>query len=101
MASHRQGGSKARRSRVFGAGTAVSAFLTFGMAPLAATPTAHADIEDVWVDLFGPDLGTAVADLSADWGDQAAWAVVFDPGVGRRSSTAWVSRPCGMQSWLI
>src|SRR5690349_10737266 len=79
MARHRQGGFKVRRNRVFGAGTAVGAFLAFGLGPLAAAP-ARADFEDVLIDLLGADLGNAVADLGANWGDQAAWAVVFDPG---------------------
>ncbi|MGB3520856.1 MAG: PGRS repeat-containing protein, partial [Mycobacterium sp.] len=80
MSRYRQSGFKGRRrsSRALGSGTAVSAFLAFGLGPLAAAPTAQADIEDVWVDLFGQDLGTAVADLSANWGDQAAWGVVLD-----------------------
>ena len=48
------------------------------LSQLAVTPVAHADIEDVLVDLFGQGLGDAVADLGANWGDQAAWAVVLD-----------------------
>lgn len=81
MSRHRRSGQKIHRSnRVFGAGTAVSAFLAFGLGPWAAAPPAHADFDDVLVDLLGADLGNAVADLGANWGDQAAWAVVLDPG---------------------
>lgn len=77
---HQSWSGSRRGSRFFGAGTAVGTFLAFGMGPLAAAPAAHADIDDVLVDLFGQDLGDAFAGLGADWGDQDAWTVVLDPG---------------------
>ncbi|OBY29185.1 hypothetical protein ACT18_24435, partial [Mycolicibacter kumamotonensis] len=61
-----------------GAGSAVGAFLAFGMAPTAVAP-AHADFDDVLIDLLGQDLGDAVAGLGANLGDQGAWEVVLDP----------------------
>ncbi|WP_264074088.1 hypothetical protein, partial [Mycolicibacter minnesotensis] len=53
-----------RGGRVAAAGSAVGAFLTFGMSPLSAAPAAHADELDWVVDLLGADLATAFADLS-------------------------------------
>ena len=80
VSRRRQTGSKGRRSsRMLGAGSAVGAFLAFGMAPLAAAPAANADIDDALVDLFGQGLGDAVANLGANFGDQDAWEVVLDP----------------------
>ncbi|WP_342713774.1 PGRS repeat-containing protein, partial [Mycolicibacter sinensis] len=80
MSRHRHSGSKGRRSsRVLGAGSAVGAFLAFGMAPLGAAPAAHADFDDVLIDLLGQDLGDAVAGLGTNLGDQGAWEVVLDP----------------------
>ncbi|WP_264079881.1 hypothetical protein, partial [Mycolicibacter hiberniae] len=54
------GAEARRRSRsVAAAGSAVGAFLTFGMAPLSAAPAAHADEFDWVVDLLGDDLAGA------------------------------------------
>ncbi|WP_420110008.1 PGRS repeat-containing protein, partial [Mycolicibacter arupensis] len=79
MSRHRRSGfTNTRSSRIFGAGTAVSAFLAFGMVP-ATAPAAHADVEDVWIDLFGEGLWDAIAGVGANWGDQDAWTVVLDP----------------------
>lgn len=49
-------GTKARqrRTRAIGAGTAVGAFLAFGMTPLAPAPQAHADDFGWLLDLFEP-----------------------------------------------
>ncbi|WP_343575930.1 hypothetical protein, partial [Mycobacterium sp.] len=42
--------AKNRRRRLLGAGTTASAFLAFGMTPLASSPAAHADAFDVIID---------------------------------------------------
>ncbi|RAU90320.1 hypothetical protein DQP56_23310, partial [Mycolicibacter senuensis] len=63
---------------MIGAGSAVGAFLAFGMAPVTTAP-AHADFDDVLIELFGEGLGDALTTLSADWADQDAWQLVLDP----------------------
>ncbi|MGB3334277.1 MAG: hypothetical protein WBA79_15855, partial [Mycobacterium sp.] len=63
-----------RRKRIAGAGTAVGAFLAFGMTPLSVTPSAHADELDWVSDLFGQSLGDAFATL----GDASSWQTIFD-----------------------
>ncbi len=63
---------------MFGAGTAIGAFLAFGMSPLGVQ-SAHADFDDVLIELFGEGLGDALTTLSADWADQDAWQLVLDP----------------------
>ncbi|MGH3564020.1 MAG: PGRS repeat-containing protein, partial [Mycobacterium sp.] len=45
-----------RRNRVAGAASAVGAFLTFGMSPLATAPPARADELDWLIDLLDPSL---------------------------------------------
>jgi endoglycosylceramidase len=60
------------RHRALGAGTAIGAFLAFGMTPLTAVPTAHADAFDVG-DLIGDLLGgTGDATVGADDAGDAA-----------------------------
>jgi hypothetical protein len=81
--------AKARR-RVVGAGTAIGAFLAFGMTPLATAPNAHADFD--FVDMIDSFLGDAadtgsgggsafdLGDLggSSDFGAQIATAFQTD-----------------------
>ena len=62
-----------RRRRMVGWGTSAGAVMAFGLGPLGAAPSAHADIEDVIIDPiisaisgFDPSLG---ADLSTVMGD--------------------------------
>lgn len=63
-----------RRKRIAGAGSAVGAFLAFGMSPLAAAPPAHADELDWVSDLLGQNLTDAFTTL----GDTASWQTIFD-----------------------
>src|SRR5690625_4579498 len=67
--NRRQRSAKSRRrSRVIGAGSAVGAFLAFGLSPLAGAP-AHADLDDLF-DIISADLfGTAADDISFFSGD--------------------------------
>lgn len=63
--AERNGGSGKRgRDRTVGAAASVGAFLAFGMAPLAAAPTAGADFDDLVSDLFDP---SAWGNLSGDF----------------------------------
>ncbi|WP_046302382.1 hypothetical protein, partial [Mycobacterium sp. UM_Kg27] len=70
------GGVRSRGGRVAAAGSAVGAFLTFGMSPLAAAPVAQADELDWVVDLLGADLAGAFGDLS----QASSWETLFDQG---------------------
>jgi hypothetical protein len=42
------------RRQVVALGASAGAFLAFGLTPLAGTPAAHADFEDLLVDLLNP-----------------------------------------------
>ncbi|MCV7382325.1 cellulase family glycosylhydrolase [Mycolicibacter longobardus] len=64
--------STKRNRRVVGLGTAVGAFLAFGVTPLAAAPTASAEGFD---DVFDLALAPFV-DATTGWTD---WAAVFNP----------------------
>ncbi|TXH10575.1 MAG: hypothetical protein E6R04_04985, partial [Spirochaetes bacterium] len=77
MARHRQ--DRGRSKRVLGAGSAVGAFLAFGMGPLASAPAAQADVEDVLFDLFGQGLGDAFTGLNTNFADLDSWQVILDP----------------------
>ncbi|ORA75008.1 hypothetical protein BST28_22445, partial [Mycolicibacter kumamotonensis] len=63
-----------RRSRAVAAGSAVGAFLAFGVAPVSVAPVAHADELDWVVDLLGSDLAGALGDL----GQASSWETLFD-----------------------
>ncbi|MGB3895592.1 MAG: hypothetical protein WA942_15225, partial [Mycolicibacter sinensis] len=72
-------GKERRGGRVAGAGAAVSAFLAFGMGPLAHMPSAQADDFDLG-DLFDPSAWALPYD-GIDWNsfvDPAAWSSLFD-----------------------
>lgn len=91
--NRRSGRSKARRCGgcVVGLGTAAGAFLALGMTPLAAAPSAHADIEDLIIQpivdaiahaaasLAEPSLSTALGP-SLDFGSLMAPALAADVG---------------------
>ncbi|WP_424385774.1 PGRS repeat-containing protein, partial [Mycolicibacter algericus] len=66
-----------------GAASSVGAFLAFGMAPLAAAPAAHADVDFDLGDLFGDLLSswssTDVGDATSTW-DLGALFGAADPG---------------------
>ncbi|MGB3894067.1 MAG: PGRS repeat-containing protein, partial [Mycolicibacter sinensis] len=79
------------RKRVVGAASAVGAFLAFGMAPLAAAPTAHADVDFDLGDVFG-DLFSSWT--STDLGDGATWDLgalfgAADPGSAAGDPFSW------------
>uniref|UniRef100_UPI000A9C3788 PGRS repeat-containing protein n=1 Tax=Mycolicibacter icosiumassiliensis TaxID=1792835 RepID=UPI000A9C3788 len=60
---------QSRRKRAIGASGAATAFLAFGMTPLAGPPSAQADDGLDWLlDLFGPSASVADAPLAADGG---------------------------------
>ncbi|WP_167666269.1 hypothetical protein, partial [Mycolicibacter icosiumassiliensis] len=57
--NNRSARGRGARRRVAGAGTAVGAFLAFGLSPLAAAPPAQAEDFGWFTDLFGWDSGDA------------------------------------------
>lgn len=59
-------GRSRRANRVTGVSSAVAAFLTFGLAPLAAAPVAGADEADWLVDLINPLFSAASSGATAD-----------------------------------
>lgn len=86
MACHKRdvftGARLVRRRRVLGAGTAIGAFLAFGLSPLVGAPAANADGFDLdWLsDLFTPVAASTGQDLDlSDWLNPASWDVA---GVG-------------------
>ncbi|WP_164518049.1 hypothetical protein, partial [Mycobacterium sp. P7213] len=68
------GAVRRRSGRVAAAGSAVGAFLAFGLSPLSSAPVAHADELDWVVDLVGSDLAGALGDLS----QASSWETLFD-----------------------
>ncbi|MGB3334869.1 MAG: hypothetical protein WBA79_18870, partial [Mycobacterium sp.] len=62
--------NRRKTNRLVGAGGTAAAFLAFGMAPLAAAPTARADWDFDWLD----DLFTPISDSSSGW-DSNAWDI--------------------------
>ncbi|MGB3895219.1 MAG: PGRS repeat-containing protein, partial [Mycolicibacter sinensis] len=68
-----------RRRRAAGLGATASAFLAFGLTPLASAPTASADFFgwDWLVDLFEPSAATSAVDPTGDSG----WDAFALPGV--------------------
>src|SRR3984885_11139002 len=63
--AHRKKGQR-RRNLAIGSGSAVGAFLAFGMAPLAAAPPAKADIEDIIFEPIINSLASIDPTLAAD-----------------------------------
>ena len=78
--AHRKKGSR-RRNLAIGGGSAVGAFLAFGMTPLAAAPPAHADIEDL---IFEPIINS-LAGIDPTLGvDLTSLVDSFDPSFASR-----------------
>ncbi|MGB3896047.1 MAG: PGRS repeat-containing protein, partial [Mycolicibacter sinensis] len=126
MAGREQRRNSGRRAnnRLIGAGSTVAAFLAFGMAPLAAAPTAHADLDFDWLtDLFNPVSDSTVGWDSSAW-DSSAWDISSwfspaDPGMADTTAAfdltsmwntlfyqpmysavdAWIENPAN--SWLV
>ncbi|MGB6146598.1 PGRS repeat-containing protein, partial [Mycolicibacter algericus] len=99
------------RKRVAGATSSVGAFLAFGMAPLAAAPAAHADV-DFLGDLLGDlvsswtvaDPGDAAAtwDLDALFGAAGPGSAADDPFSWTAIMDQWFYQPlhAGVQAWI-
>src|SRR5690625_4898628 len=94
MSRHRT--SQQGRNRALGAGSAVAAFLAFGMAPLTAAPPAQAEFED----LFDFDWLTDTAGSALVLDDLPGSAVGEDFFVNFMSD--WVYEPmhAGIQAWI-
>ncbi|MGV0750960.1 hypothetical protein ABQF29_22560, partial [Mycolicibacter minnesotensis] len=88
------------------AGSAVGAFLAFGLSPLSSAPVAHADELDWVVDLVGSDLAGALGDLSqaSSWEtlfDQASWEpLLSNVGLSFDASLAGVPGSAAADDWF-
>src|SRR5690625_4806147 len=102
--SSQPGNTGARyRKRMVGTTGAVGAFLAFGMAPITAAPTAHAD---------GDFLGDLIGDLVDSWSTpDGGWDfdALFDPGSAAGDTFSmttfidqWFYEPLhtGIQAWI-
>ncbi|MGB3477458.1 MAG: PGRS repeat-containing protein, partial [Mycobacterium sp.] len=92
------------RNRVAGAGSAVAAFLAFGMAPLASAPSAQADVEDLfnfdWLsDMFQSDAQPADFSFNfepgpaADFGTDLLTNLIYNPI--HMVMEFWINNPLG------
>ncbi len=93
-----------RNRRVVGVGTAVGAFLVFGMAPLAAPPVASGEFfDDVFEQVLAPFVDAATG--GPDWGallSPAAWEAFFEPAHwdGLLAGAASASSLADPTAWL-
>ncbi|WP_046318335.1 hypothetical protein, partial [Mycobacterium sp. UM_Kg1] len=75
VAYRSRGSARDTRKRMLGVNVAIGTFLSFGMLPLAAAPTAQADIEDVFDQLFSPFVDAATSGVDWDaFTDATAWS---------------------------
>ncbi|WP_154677554.1 hypothetical protein [Mycolicibacter icosiumassiliensis] len=96
------GSSTAARRRVVGAGSAVAAFLAFGMAPLASAPTAQADfgIEDAidsLIESMTAGLDPAALSLNSSNFDSLLAGMGALPGAAPANDWGFENDPLG---WL-
>ena len=85
--AHRKKGQR-RRNLAIGSGSAVGAFLAFGMAPLAAAPPAKADIEDM---IFEPIINSLAGIDPTLGADLTSLVDSFDPSFAADSAATAAS----------